>query len=72
MATATVKDRRVFPSVRADRRGKMDVLILYETDTTGQYTLTLPEEDATPDGIVAAIRADADARKAALGQVIQL
>ena len=55
-AKARILDRRSLPSMNPDRRGKTDVVILYQVDTLGQYSIVIPEELASPDRVQAAIR----------------
>lgn len=53
---ARVVDRRSLPSIDPERRGKTDVVILYQVDTLGQYSIVLPEETASPECVQQAIR----------------
>ncbi len=64
MATsAKVLDARQFPSADRARPGKMDVLVTYEIAGTAQYSIVVPEELATRDGVQAAIAADVRRRQ---------
>jgi len=57
-AKARILDRRSLPSMDPERRGKTDVVILYQVDTLGQYSLVMPEEDATSERVQEAIRSE--------------
>lgn len=45
-----------------ERRGKTDVVVLYEVDTLGHYSIVLPEENATPELVQEAIRSEVKKR----------
>jgi hypothetical protein len=60
---AKVMDRRTVLSPRADRRGREDVIVQYQATGVGVWSITIPAEDATPEGIAAAIKADVASRR---------
>jgi hypothetical protein len=69
---ATILDRRVRPSMDPKRGGKLDVVILYQTEGSVQDAVILPEEGSGEADVVAAIRAQVQARGALVQKVIEI
>ena len=71
-ATVKLIDTRRLPSPDADRLGKFDVLIIYETAAGQRGFVRVPVEDLTDEAIAVAVKADLAERAAWAGREISL
>ena len=67
MPECTIVHTARFPAMDPARKGKEDVIVLYQTDTGLVRTLRLPAESFTPDKVKEACKADLATHKALVG-----
>ena len=63
---------RDIPSLRRDRLGKWDKVVLYELPGGERYTVSVPAEDFTEQKLVEAVKADLKERARWQGKTFRL
>lgn len=67
MATVKIIHTAHLPSAVPSRQGMQDAIIIYCVDDGAPSTVTLPDEEATPDKVKAAISAQIEQSRAING-----
>mgnify|MGYP000409697056 CR=1 FL=1 len=63
---------RDIPSLRRDRLGRWDKVILYELPSGDRYTVSIPREEFNEQRLIEAVRADIEERARWQGKTFRL
>ncbi len=66
----TIIDVRTLPTADPLRAGKLDAIVVYQTDPMHTYTVTVPKEDATPERLKPILMHENEDRLKLIGQKI--